>query len=108
MLEELGLDYEVVPTGWTGGETRQPEFLAVNPNGKIPALIDGDIVVWESLAINHFLTRKYGGALALHTADEAGLAYRWSFWSMSELEGPIDAVAKHDAKLPEDWAMAAR
>lgn len=107
MLEELALDYEVVPTGWTGGETHQPDFLAINPNGKIPALVDDDLVVWESLAINHYLTRKYGGALAPFTDQEAGLAYRWSFWSMSEFEGPIDAAAKYGAELPDGWAAAA-
>lgn len=107
MLEELGLEYEIIPTGWMNGETREPSFLAINPNGKIPALVDGDLVVWESLAINHYLARRYGTSGAPTTDSEAGLAYRWSFWSMSEFEGPIDAAAKHDARLPEDWAAAA-
>lgn len=104
LLEELGLDYDVVSIPWDGGATREPDFLRINPNGKIPALTDGELVVWESLAINHYLVRKYGGALALRTDREAGLTYRWSFWSMGELEGPIDAVARFGVDLPGGWA----
>lgn len=106
MLEEIGADYEVVPTAWLAGETREPEFLAVNPNGKIPALVDGDLVVWESLAINLYLAWKYGGVLTPNTDEAIGLAYRWSFWAMGEFEGPIDAVARFDLKLPADWGVA--
>jgi glutathione S-transferase len=104
MLEELEIDYAVTPIPWTGGATRAPDFLRINPNGKIPALVDGNRVVWESLAINHYLVRKYGGPLAPRSEDEAGQAYRWSFWSMGELEGPIDAVARFGVTLPDDWA----
>jgi glutathione S-transferase len=106
MLEELDVEYEVVPTGWAGGETHTPEFLAINPNGKIPTLVDGDVVVWESMAINLYLVRKCGGPLKPDSADAYGLAYRWSLWSMGEFEGPIDAVARHGVELPGDWAAA--
>jgi glutathione S-transferase len=106
MLEELGVEYDLVPTGWTGGETHTSDFLAINPNGKVPTLIDGDLAVWESLAINLYLVRKHGGSLTLHSANAYGLAYRWSLWSMGEFEGPIDAVARHDAELAEGWAKA--
>ena len=106
MLEEIGVEYEVVPTGWTGGETHTPEFLSVNPNGKIPTLVDGDVVVWESLAINLYLVRKCGGPLSLASAAAYGLAYRWSLWSMGEFEGPIDAVARYGLELPTDWGAA--
>ena len=104
MLEEMGVDYEVVPTHWLDGSTRDPEFLRINPNGKIPALVDGDLVVWESLAINLYLARKFGGAMAPRSEAEWGLAGRWSFWAMGEFEGPIDAVARYGATLPDGWA----
>jgi glutathione S-transferase len=104
MLEELGVEYEVEATGWTGGETRTPEFLAINPNGKIPTLVDGDLFVWESFAINHYLVRKYRGPLTPDSPEAYGLAYRWSFWAMGEFEGPIDAVARFGVDLPDDWA----
>jgi glutathione S-transferase len=49
MLEELGLEYEHVQTNFTG-DNKQPEYLALNPNGHVPTLVDGDTVLWESLA----------------------------------------------------------
>ena len=107
MLEEVGIPYEQVPIGWDTGETRTPEYLAVNPNGRIPALVDGDLVVWESLAINLYLARRYGAELGAQSPEEEGEILRWSFWAMGELEGPIDAVADRGAKLADDWAAKA-
>ncbi len=104
MLEELGVPYQHEPVSWDSGETRKAAFLAVNPNGHVPVLVDGETVVWESLAINHYLAQRFGGALAPDGPHEAGLAYRWSFWAMGELEGPIDAVARRGARLPDGWA----
>ncbi len=103
MLEELGLRYEELPIGFDTGETREPGFLAINPNGHIPVLVDGETVVWESLAINHYLASRYGGGLAPEGTREQGEALRWSFWAMAELEGPIDSVAKRGVVLPDDW-----
>jgi glutathione S-transferase len=107
MLEETGADYEVVPTGWANGDNRSPGFLAINPNGKIPALVDEGLVLWESLAINLHLARQYGGALKPVSVEALALAERWSFWAMGEFEGPIDAAARFGAELPDDWAAAA-
>ena len=76
MLEELGLDFELVPTSFSNGESRAPDFLAINPNGKVPVLVDGDTTVWESLAINHYLADRYDGGLRPRTPGEAGEAFR--------------------------------
>lgn len=105
MLEEARLDYEVVPVRFDDGSTQTPEFLAINPNGKIPALVDGETTVWESLAINLFLARRYGG---LDPGDELGWsdACRWSLWAMGELEGPIDTARRLDVELPDGWAAS--
>ena len=54
-LEEIGLDYEQVPIHFNDGGARTPEYLAINPNARIPSLIDGDLVLYESMAINHYL-----------------------------------------------------
>ena len=105
LLEELRIPYEHEPLRWDTGETREAAFLAINPNGHVPVLVDGETVVWESLAINHHLVAKHGGPLAPDGPGETGLAFRWSFWAMAELEGPIDAVARHGAQLAEDWAV---
>ena len=62
MLEELGLPYEQVKVCFAG-DTRKPEFLRINPNGHIPVLQDGDLVLWESMAINLYLARRYDKGL---------------------------------------------
>ena len=67
MLKELGLAFEHVPTNFFDGSTHKPEFLAINPNGRVPALDDDGLLLWESLAINLYLARKYGGSLAPET-----------------------------------------
>ena len=63
MLEELEVDYKLIPTSWDGSDNRQPRYLKLNPNGKVPTLVDGDLVLWESLAINLYLSQRYGGVL---------------------------------------------
>ncbi len=84
-LEELGLDYENVKTVMRQ-DTGKPEYLAVNPNGRIPALVDGDLVVFESLAINEYLAKKAGGDLAPKDLAEDAQTTMWSLWAMTETE----------------------
>ena len=57
--EEIGLEYTHVPTHF-GRDAKHPDYLAINPNGRIPTLVDGDLVLFESMAINTYLARKYG------------------------------------------------
>ena len=85
-LEEMGLAYEVVPVDILGGGQDAPEFRAINPNGKMPALVDGAIVVFESAAILQYLGRKTG---LFYLADEKVRTRidSWLFWQMSGL-GP--------------------
>jgi glutathione S-transferase len=59
-LEELGLPYEFVLLDMKAGEHHQSEFLAINPMGKVPAIVDGDFKIWESGAILLYLAQKYG------------------------------------------------
>ncbi len=82
---------------------RTPEFLALNPNGKVPLLVDGDTVLFESLAINLYLARRY--APSLWPATEAELM-QWMMWCMGELEGPHDAANR--AQAPVDTARLDR
>ena len=70
MAKELQLEYEQVPLHQSDGSTRTPEYLAVNPNGEIPAIDDDGLVLWESMAINLYLAKKYGGPLAPETLEE--------------------------------------
>ena len=102
MLEELGLQYQNVPTHFAGG-TRTAEFLKLNPNGHIPVLVDGETVLWESMAINLYLARKYGaGTMWPATVADEGRAFQWSFWAMTEVEAPLLAVLMHRRILPKE------
>lgn len=102
MLEELGLDYENVPTHFLG-EAQKPEHLQLNPNGKIPVLDDGGTVVWESMAINIYLARKYGkGGLWPEPEADQAHTIQWSFWAMTEVEPPLMKLLLNRTFAPED------
>jgi glutathione S-transferase len=107
MARELGLEAEHVPVSFTDGGNRTPEYLALNPNGRLPTLEDGGFVLWESMAINLYLAKKYGPggageALAPRDLEEEALATQWSFWVVTELEKPLLRVTLARMKLPED------
>ena len=101
MLEELGVPYENKPVTFLG-ESRSPDFLRLNPNGHIPVLRDGDLVIWESMAINLYLARKYGKGLWPRTVEDEGRAFQCSVWAMTELEEPLLTALLHRGFLPED------
>ena len=90
MLEELGLEYKLVPVTEHG--TRTPEFLAINPNGHVPVLVDGELKLVESMAINLYLAMRYGGGLWPDSLDDQARAVQWSFWVMLEVEEPIETA----------------
>ncbi len=68
---------------------KSPEFLKLNPNGKVPVLTDGDFVIWESVAINHYLCEKYRPSLLGTGPENKGLVQQWSVWSMVDLQPPL-------------------
>ena len=69
-----------------GADSKAAEYLSVNPNGRIPALIDGDLQLFESMAINLYLTKRYGGSLYPANAQDEARAWQWSVWAISEIE----------------------
>jgi glutathione S-transferase len=83
--EEIGLDFEHVPVDFAQG-SKTPEYLAVNPNGRIPTLVDGEITIGESMAINCYLAKTYGGDLYPQNAKDEALTWQWSVWGISEIE----------------------
>jgi glutathione S-transferase len=101
-MEELGLQYEHVPVN-ARGESRQPEYLKVNPNGHVPVIDDDGTIVWESMAINLYLAEKYGkGKLWPATVEQHGACYQWSFWSMTEIEPLLMTVFMNRMILPAE------
>ncbi|WP_114813018.1 glutathione S-transferase family protein [Paraburkholderia kururiensis] len=89
MLKELGVAFRHEPVDFLDGNTRTPEFLAINPNGRVPVLRDDDFVVYESMAINLYLARRYGDDLGPRDWREDALATQWSFWVVTEVEKPL-------------------
>src|SRR3954464_1654229 len=108
MAKELGLEYENVAVDMGTGETRTHEYLAVNPNGHIPAIDDDGFVLWESMAINLYLAKKHGsGSLYPARLEDEARAWQWSFWGMTEVERPVLTAMFNRAILPEDKRDAA-
>lgn len=101
MLEELGLEYESVTETHDEGGVPIAELVALNPNGKIPTLVDGDTVVWESLAINLYLANRYDGGLRPRSDAQQALAVQWSLWAATEIEEPLFVTVRHRAVFPE-------
>jgi glutathione S-transferase len=104
-LEEIGLDYENVAVNFVE-EAKKPQYLAINPNGRIPALVDGDLTLFESMAINLYLAKKYDGGLQPKSLEDEARAVQWSFWGMTELEPHLLKLLQHRVLLPEDQRNA--
>lgn len=110
---ELGLAFEHVNLDYKGGGTRAPAFLALNPNGHIPVVLDrrpaaqgGDVVVWESMACALYLARHHGKAdgqgITPVSLQEDAQALRWSFWVVNEAEADALTVLMHRMAMPPD------
>lgn len=85
--EEAGVAYQIVPLDYKGGEHKQPKFLAINPAGKMPALVDGDVMMSESLAINLYIAQTYAkGTLWPNDAKAQARCLQWSMWAGGEME----------------------
>ena len=98
----LGTEYEPVKVDYFAQGHKQPEFLAINPNGRIPALVDGDLVLFESMAINLYLAKTYGGKLYPSNPHDEARALQWTIWGMTELEPHLIPMVLHKMFLPED------
>jgi glutathione S-transferase len=102
-LRELGAEFEFEVVNLLAGEHQRPEFLRLNPAGKLPVLVDGDLVITESAAIVLYLAEKYPQSKLL-PADLKTRAqvYRWVMFAMTELEQPLWRITRHTALLPQD------
>lgn len=108
---ELGIAFEHVPViqGYRLPDplapgaplnTRTPSFLKINPAGQIPSIDDDGFVMHESLAINLYLARKYGGPLAPADVKEEGQMIQWSLWAATNVETPGLDVMYHRIAKP--------
>ncbi len=102
LVGELGLDHEHIPAGGDFGVRETPDFLKMNPHGRIPVMKDGELVVWESHAILRYLAATYGGA-SLWNPDPAmrSQADRWMDWAQCSLQTTfIDGVFWRGYRTP--------
>ncbi|MEW5855811.1 MAG: glutathione S-transferase family protein [Cyanobacteriota bacterium] len=98
-LEELGVPYEFVLLDMQAGAHRQPEFLAINPMGKVPAIVDGDFKLWESGAILLYLAQKYGKMPA--TLEEQAQIIQWVIFGNATLGPGIFVEASREREMPK-------
>jgi glutathione S-transferase len=97
-LCELDLGYERIDAGMAFGRNHDPDYLAMNPNGRVPTLQDGDFVLWESNSIMRYLALAYGAGSPIYPQQprrRAGVD-RWLDWTLSTLQ-PVDR--------PVFWAL---
>lgn len=113
LLEEMGLPYKREDYGRQFNNTQDAAYLKLNPNGKVPTLVDGDTVIWESNTILRYLCNKQGGH-ALYPSDPAGRSQveRWMDWQLASLNNPYLGIFK-EAKKPAaeraaSWAADAK
>ena len=109
VLEESGLSYSFRKLNLRKGEHRLPAYLSLNPNGKVPTLVDGDLTLFESAAICNYVANQVPEAkLIPHLGTrERALYDQWMFWVVSELEQPLWSIGKHRFALPEKLRVPA-
>ena len=106
-LEEAGLPYELVPVDTRKGEQHSPAFTAINPNAKTPALVDGDVTIFDSTAILLYLAEKTGRFLPANTPDQRAQMLSWLMFVATGI-GPYSGQAvhfKHFAPEPKEYAV---
>jgi len=108
-LEEAGAEYHYIKVDLGSGEGRREPFLTLNPGGKVPVLVDGDLVLTESLAICTYIGDQYPHkALTPACGSQARAIYnKWCSFVISELEQPLWTIARHSFIYPESLRVPA-
>jgi glutathione S-transferase len=101
LMEELGMDYEQIPLNPHAGETRTPEYLALNPAGKIPTLVHDGFVLRETVAINWYLASSVPGTLLPLDRQAQARIQQWTSWALSDLEPYIVSIMREGRRPAE-------
>jgi len=103
LLEEIGAPYEVKTISLADGDQKKPDYLSLNPNGAVPTLVDGDLVLWESAAICQYLADKFPDKRLAPPVGtpERGKYYQWIHYAMSGLEPAAVTIFLHTIQRPE-------
>ena len=101
-LDEIGVPCERIDAGLQFGKNKEPWYLALNPNGRIPLLQHGEFSLWESNTIVRYLSAKYDfGGLYAESPESRALADRWMDWQLSTLLPPVSTVFWTLIRTPE-------
>jgi glutathione S-transferase len=101
LVGELGIPYEHDDLLPRSPGTRTPEYLALNPNARVPTIEDDGFVLYESMAINFYLAKKHNSPLYPADLRNEALAWQWSFWETDRLDRQQTTYANHTTGLPE-------
>jgi glutathione S-transferase len=109
IAKELGLDYEHLPIEIGDAGARSPEFLSLNPNGRLPFIDDDGFVLFESLAITLYLAKKHSnGKLYPGTLEGEAKAWQWTSWALTEVDRGVNIWSLHAVRLPPGDRDAAK
>jgi glutathione S-transferase len=103
VAKELGLAFEHIPIEIGAAGARKPDYLAINPNGRLPAIVDDGFVLWESLAITMYLAKKHApGRLYPATLEGEARTWQWSLWAVQEVDRAVNIWSLHAVRLPPE------
>jgi glutathione S-transferase len=108
-LAELGLSYDHIPLGGKFGGNKTADYLAMNPNGLVPTIRDGDLILWESHAILRYLTATYGAGTLwpLASADRA-VSDQWTDWTATTFQPAWLGVFWNRVRTPVEQQDSAK
>ena len=109
MLKESGIPYEHVNVtiNMEGATCKEPSYVALNPNARVPTIDDDGFVMWESAAINFYLAEKYKSPLWPKDLQGKGRAYQWAFFVANDVEPHMITVMQNRVMFPPEKRNAA-
>ena len=109
ICKEIGLDYDHVPIETGPAGSRGSDYMAINPNGRLPAIDDDGFILWESLAITMYLAKKHAtGRLYPASPDGEATTWQWSMWALNEVDRAVNIWSLHAVRLPPEDRDAAK
>jgi glutathione S-transferase len=101
-LEEAKAAYEISAVNLMKGEQKSPDYLKLNPNGKVPTIVDDGVVMWESIAILLYLAEKFPAGNLLPSAPaQRAQAFQWLVWQPTTFSAPVSPLFRQLRFTPE-------
>lgn len=109
LANEINLPYEHIPVTFSGSDAqcKEPWFLVLNPNGRVPVIDDDGFILWESAAINLYLAEKYKSSLYPSSPLEKGRMLQWTFFVSNHIEPPLITLFRNRVFYPPEQRNAA-